>query len=599
MCHFVFEHLSPKLEYMNLNLRAKRNNTFDAIVIGSGITGGWAAKELSEKGLKTLVLERGREVNHITDYTTAEADTWDLPNRGQITTEEIGRHYFKQIRSGRLTEANKHFFVKDDEHPYQEKERFDWFRGYHLGGSSLTWDRHAYRFSDLDFEANLKEGVGVDWPIRYKDLGPWYNHVERFIGVSGSALGLSHLPDGNELMGSLAYNCVERHIKTQIESRWSDRKLMINRVANLSEYYELFRGGEPNHGKRQKCMMRNRCDRGCPYGGYFSSLSSTLPAALATGNLTIATNKYVTEVLYNEGRQVAEGVKVINTATGDNEEYYAKVIFMCASTIDSAAILLNSKSNRFPNGLGNDSGELGHNLMDHHGGIGLVGSTNDFQEYYYKGRRPTGFNIPRFVNTSNSNKSRDFNRGFVFDGRADRDELALDFQEIINSGIGLGAKERILRPPTDWKVRLQGVGEMLPYHQNHFYLDSDNLDKWGIAQPHFDAGYFGENELQMRRRMLQEAQEVFDESRIRATVVVNEKPVFGQAGRVVGSARMGNSASNSVCNNHNQVHGCKNVFLTDGACMPSSGTQSPDLTLMAITCRAVDYAVSEMNKKNI
>ncbi|NVJ46452.1 MAG: GMC family oxidoreductase [Cytophagia bacterium] len=584
---------------MNLNLKAKQNKTFDAIVIGSGITGGWAAKELSEKGLKTLILERGRDVKHIADYTTAELDTWDLPNRGQIAAEEVNAHYFKQVRSGNLTEANKQFFVKDDEHPYQEKVRFDWFRGYHLGGSSLTWDRQTYRFSDLDFEANSKDGIGVDWPIRYKDLEPWYAYVERFIGVAGEKLSVGHLPDGDEMMSALSYNCVERHMKSQIESRWDDRKLMVNRVANLSEYYELFRAGEPNHGKRQKCMMRNRCDRGCPYGGYFSSLSSTLPAALATGNLTIATNKYVTEVLYNEETQKADGVRVINTVTGDNEEYFARVIFLCASTVDSAAILMNSKSGRFPNGLGNDSGELGHNLMDQHAGIGLVGSTNDFQELYYKGRRPTGFNIHRFVNTNASSKSNSFVRGFSYDGIAQREGWGIDFQEIISSGIGLGTKERIMRPPSNWTVRIQALGEMLPYHQNHFYLDETQLDNWGIPQLHFDAGYYGSNEVQMRQKMLEEAQEIFSECRIKVSVVVNDKPVFGRVGRVVGSARMGKDANESICNGNNQVHGCKNVFLTDGACLPSSGTQSPDLTLMAITCRAVDFAVNQMKKTNI
>lgn len=583
---------------MNINLRSKQQNTFDAIVVGSGITGGWAAKELCEKGLKTLVLERGRELKHIEDYTTADLDTWDLPNRGQISPEEVDQHYFKQIRSGQLSEANKHFFVKDDEHPYQEEGRFDWFRGYQLGGSSTTWDRHTYRFSDLDFEANAREGIAIDWPVRYKDLAPWYSYVEKFIGVSGSLTPLRHIPDG-DFIESMPMNCVESHMKRQIEGRWNERHVMVNRVSNLTQYYELIQSGKPNHGNRQRCMMRDRCDRGCPYGGYFSSLSSTIPAALATGNLTIATGKIVSEVLYNETTQRAEGVRVVDVASKQTEEYYAKIIFICASTVNSTSILLNSKSSRFPQGLGNDSGELGHNLMDHHMGVGLVGVTNDFERFYYKGRRPTGFNILRFQNTNSQDKKDSFLRGYNYDGRADRSGWGIDFDEIMLVGVGASTKERLVRPPVDWTVRIQAVGEMLPYHQNHFYLDKDHVDQWGMAQPHFNASHFGENEIEMRKDMFAEAQEIFEECRVRVNIAVNDAPVVGRAQRLMGTARMGRSSKTSVCNSHNQVHGCANVFVTDGSCMTSSGNQSPDLTLMALTCRAVDFAVDQLNKQNL
>jgi choline dehydrogenase-like flavoprotein len=583
---------------MNLNLKAKQNNTYDAIVVGSGITGGWAAKELCEKGLKTLVLERGREVKHIDDYTTAEADTWDLPNRGQIATEEVEKHYFKQIRSGLLSEANKHFFVKDDEHPYVEKGRLDWFRGYQLGGSSITWDRHAYRFSDLDFEANARDGIAIDWPLRYKDLAPWYSYVEKFIGVSGADAPLKHVPDA-ELMDAMGFNCVESHMKKQVEGRWNDRHVMVNKVANLTQYYELYQSGKPNPGGRQRCMMRNRCDRGCPYGGYFSSLSSTLPAALATGNLTIGTGKIVAEVIFNEDTQRAEGVRVVDAVTKQEEVYYARVVFLCAATVNSTSILMNSKSGRFPNGMGNDCGELGHNLMDHHLGVGLIGSTDDFERFYYKGRRPSGVTIPRFQNTSDKDKNSSFLRGFSLEGRADRSGWGIDFKEVIANGVGESTKKRMLRPPSDWNINLFGVGEMLPHHQNAFTLDSQNTDAWDMPVPVFAASYFSENEVEMRKAMLEETKEVFEECRFRVKVVLNEPPSLGRASRLMGTARMGKSNKSAVCNEHNQIHGCNNVYLTDGACMVSSGNQSPDLTLMALTCRAVDHAVKELNKQNL
>ncbi|MCZ6899004.1 MAG: GMC family oxidoreductase, partial [Bacteroidetes bacterium] len=392
---------------MNLNLKVKKEATYDAIVVGTGVSGGWAAKELTEKGLKTLVLERGRMVKHIEDYTTAHLNPWELPYGNRLTTEEE-KIFHAQKRTGYSPRpADKQWWVNDLENPYTEIKPFAWVRGYHLGGRSITWGRHSYRLSDIDFEANAKDGIAVDWPIRYKDLAPWYDYVESFIGVNGQPEGLPQLPDG-KYQPPMELNCLEKHVKQKIAENFSDRILTSGRTANLTQ---------PHHG-RGKCQYRDRCIRGCPFGAYFSSLSSTLPAAEQTGNMTIRPFSIVTEVIFDESKNKATGVRVLDAETRETVEFYAPVIFLNASTLGSTFILLNSRSNRFPNGLGNRSGELGHNLMDHHLGVGAEGEYDGFQDQYYSGRRPNGVYGPRFRNIKDQRK--DYIRGFGYQGGASR-----------------------------------------------------------------------------------------------------------------------------------------------------------------------------------
>ena len=382
---------------------------FDAIVVGTGVSGGWAAKELCEKGLKTLVLERGRMVRHLEDYPTMHLDPWDMKNGGSTSQEDL-KSYNKQKRWG-VNEGNKHFYNNDTEYDYEEDKTFDWIRGTQVGGRSLIWGRQTYRWSDDDFEANLREGIGVDWPVRYKDIAPWYSYVEKYIGVSGEALNLPHLPD-SEFLPPMELNCVEKELQASIAKNYSDRILTIGRVAHITQ-------GAKSKGGRTQCQFRNRCDRGCPFGSYFSSNSATLPAAEQTGNMTLRPHSIVSEVLYDEVTQKAKGVRVIDSLSKEVLEFNAIVIFICASSMASTTILLNSKSNRFPNGLGNDSGELGHNIMDHQLGSGASGSYEGFEDQYYTGRRPNGFYIPRFRNIGGKKDAVDFLRGYGYQGGAD------------------------------------------------------------------------------------------------------------------------------------------------------------------------------------
>ena len=386
---------------LNLNIEQ-----YDAIVVGTGVSGGWAAKELCENGLKTLVLERGRMVKHVEDYTTMNLDPWDMKHGG-ASSQEILKDYDKQSRWG-VNETNRHFYNKDSEHNYDEVKPFDWIRGKQVGGRSLIWGRHTYRWSDLDFEANSKDGYGVDWPIRYKDIAPWYNHVEKYIGISGEALNLPHLPD-SIFLPPMELNCLETHLKESISKSYSDRLMTIGRVAHITQ-------GSKEGAGRIACQFRNRCDRGCPFGAYFSSNSSTLPAAEATGNMTLRPDSIVAEVLYDEKTQKATGVRVVDALTNEYLEFNSKIVFLCASSMASTAILMQSKSNRFPNGMGNDSGELGHNIMDHQLGSGASGRYDGFKDKYYSGRRPNGFYIPRFRNIGKESKKVDFLRGYGFQG---------------------------------------------------------------------------------------------------------------------------------------------------------------------------------------
>ena len=559
---------------------------YDAIVIGTGVSGGWAAKELCEKGLKTLVLERGRMIKHNQDYPTANMEDWEFP-AGDVITQEIKKNQPKQSRTGYVnTESTKHFFVNDIEHPYNEDKRFDWIRGYHVGGRSLLWARQSYRLTPFDFVANKEDGYGVDWPIRYKDLAPWYDYVENYIGVSGENLNLNQFPN-QQLLKPMELNCVEKVLQKSISEKYDSRHMTIGRVAHITE------GTKPGLG-RLSCQFRNRCRRGCPFGAYFSSNSSTLPAAEATGNMTIRPNSIVYEIIYDETKKKATGVKIIDSESKLTYEFKSKIIFMCASTVPTTSILMQSKSSRFPNGLGNDSGELGHNLMDHHFQIGADGTYDGFEDKYYTGRRPNGIYIPRFQNIGGNTKSKDFLRGYGYQGGASR----TDWKEYVKeASYGEELKQAIVKPGK-WVMGLNGFGEVLPYHENKMYLDYDKTDNWGLPTVTFDAK-LRENELSMRKDMQLQAMEMLDKAGFKDIKPYESSYALGLGIHEMGTARMGRDPKTSVLNSFNQMHSVKNIFVSDGSCMTSSGNVNPSLTYMAITARAVDYAVNELRKNNI
>ena len=567
-----------------MNIGQEPKKQYDAIVIGTGISGGWAAKELCEKGLQTLVLERGRGIKHIADYPTANMDPWDFKYGNKVSREEM-KDYPDQSRSGYIKEDAKHWFVKDTEHPYNEDKPFVWMRGYHVGGKSIMWARQSYRMGDLDFEANKKDGFSIDWPIRYKDMAPWYSYVEKHIGVSGMKAGLPQLPDG-EFLPPMDLSCVEEHLRDEIAENFDDRMLMVGRTANIT--------GEKKFKYRGNCQFRNRCIRGCPYGGYFSSLSSTLPAAEETGNMTLRPDSIVTEIIYDADKKKATGVRVIDAETMEEMVFEAKVIFTCASAIASTQILLNSRSDRFPNGLGNDSGELGHNLMDHVFGSGAGGTIEGFEDKYYKGRRPNGVYIPRFQNLGDSKTKKDYLRGFGYQGRATRGDWNRAKNEF---SFGSDLKKE-LSEPGDWHMGIGGFGECLPYHENRMYLNYDKKDKWGLPTVTFDAEY-KENELKMIADIESQAVDMLDKAGFKNIHSWSNKKAFGLAIHECGTARMGRDPKTSILNGWNQVHTVPNVFVTDGASLTSSACQNPSLTYMALTARAADYAVKQLKNGNL
>jgi len=532
-----------------------------------------------------LVLERGRMVKHIEDYTTAHLDPWDLPNGGKTTQEIIDRKP-KQHRTGYTTNpAREHFFVDDVKHPYNEVRRFDWMRGYHVGGRSLMWGRQSYRLSDVDFEANKKEGVAVDWPVRYKDIEPWYDKVEEYIGVSGQNLGLKHFPD-QKLLKPMDLNCVEEHLQNKISEKFDDdRVLTIGRTAHITE------GTKEGLG-RGTCQYRSRCMRGCPYGAYFSSNSSTLPAADATGNMTLRPNSIVHEVIYDDTSKKATGVRIIDAETKETITYNAKVIFLCASSIASASILLQSKSERFPNGLGNDSGELGHNIMDHHFHVGATAIAEGYDDKYDKGRRPNGIYIPRFRNLGGNTNIKSFKRGYGYQGGASRESAS---ELVAELKYGPKLAEAILKPG-EWTVNLLAFGETLPDHNNKMYLDESKKDEWGLPTVTFDAA-FGKNEFEMRKDMQAQAKKMLEAAGYKNVEGYdNGGEAMGLGIHEMGTARMGRDPKTSVLNKHNQIHACKNVYVTDGAFMTSSGCQNPSLTYMAFTARAANHAAKNIKK---
>ena len=559
---------------------------YDAIVVGTGISGGWAAKELCEKGLKTLVLERGPMIKHIEDYPTMNDDPWDYKT-GDVITNETRKTQGKQSRTEYTTkESSKHFFVNDLEHPYNEIERFDWMRGYHVGGRSLTWGRQSYRLTDFDFEANIKEGIAIDWPIRYKDLAPWYNYVEGYIGVSGQNVGLPQFPDGNYLK-PMELNCVEDHLRESISKKYKDRILTIGRTAIITE------GTKPGLG-RMSCQYRARCMRGCPFGAYFSSNSSTLPAAEKTGNMALRPNSIVHEVIYDSNNKKASGVRVIDTETKKTYEFNAKVIFLCASAVASTSILMQSKSDAFPNGLGNSSDQLGRNIMDHHLDVGASAKTDDFKSQYYFGRRNNGIYIPRFRNIGGSTNRKDFLRGYGYQGGGSRNAWT---DKVTELSYGTEFKKEILKPGM-WSIGLGGFGEVLPYEDNRMTLDYEKLDNWGLPTITFNAT-IKENELNMRKDMKQQAMEMLENAGFKDVEGHDDAYAIGLGIHEMGTARMGHDARSSVLNKYNQVHEVPNVFVTDGSAMTSAGNVNPSLTYMALTARAADHAVKELKKMNI
>ena len=564
----------------NFNIDAKKETVYDAIVIGSGISGGWAAKELCEKGLKTLVLERGRIVEHVVDYPTMNLDPWDMELRGGLTPEEKEKHY-KNIRSGWVGKDTEHFWADDAANPYTEKKPFLWLRGHQMGGRSLLWGKQTYRWSDLDFKANAKDGNGVDWPIRYKDIKPWYTYVEKFAGISGEALNLPQLPDSH-FLPPMEMNCVEKHIKGRIEKEFSDRNMIIGRCAHLTQ---------PHNGRGQ-CQNRNRCSRGCPYGAYFSSNAVTLPAANASENLTIRPYSIVQSLVYNEAKEKVTGVRIIDSETNEAIEYSSKIIFVNASTLSTTQILMNSKSSRFENGLGNDSGELGHNLMDHTYRVGAMGKVEGFDDKYYKGRRPNGIYIPRYVNIDENSKSDKFVRGFGFQGEGFRGGNPANIESF-----GADYKDSILKPGP-WEFFITGFAECLPYHDNQVTLNGDVLDKWGQPTLSIDAE-FKANEKALNKQIQEDAVEMLQKVGLRDILGFDKEHPPGYGVHEMGTARMGRDPKTSVLNDFNQVHAAKNVFVTDGACMTSSSCVNPSLTYMALTARAANHAVSELKKLNL
>ena len=556
---------------------------YDAIVVGSGIAGGWAAKELCEKGLKVLMLERGEPYEHIKDYTNAAKEPWQFTHRGSTTVQQK-KDYPVIHRGWAANERVMDSWVNEIDSPYTEIKPFTWWRVYRMGGRSILWGRHSYRWCETDFEANAKDGYGIDWPIRYNDLAPWYDHVEKFAGISGSMEGLPQLPDG-QFLPPVPLNLVEKDVAQKIKTFYKGQRHLINsRVANLTV----------PHNERSNCQFRNRCWEGCPFGGYFSTQSSTLPAAMKTGNLTVRPLSLVTKVLYNKDKKKATGVEVLDISDNKTYEFKSKIVFLCASALNSTWLLFNSATDIWPGGLGSSSNELGHNVMDHHYNLGVSGEIEGFTDIQEQGRRPCGFYIARFANIPGDAKQRDFVRGFGYQGGASRQNWG---REIAELNIGTEFKDALCEPG-GWKIGATGFGEILPYHENKIYLDKNRKDKWGLPVLAMDAE-LKENEMKMRTAIKAELKEMFESAGIRNVHEWDSGHAIGHGIHEMGTARMGNDPKTSVLNKHNQVWDAMNVFVTDGACMTSASCVNPSLTYMAFTARAADHAVAELKKRNL
>jgi len=558
-----------------------QETSYDAIVVGSGISGGWAAKELTEKGLRVLLLERGRNVEHIKDYVNATKAPWQYPHRGGRTRamEEL---YPVLKRDYPLNEKNLDFWASDKDSPYTEVKRFDWYRGYQVGGRSLMWGRQSYRWSEMDFEANSKDGTATDWPIRYADIAPWYDHVERHAGISGSMEGLAQLPDG-KFQPAMPLNCGEELVAGRLRKLYNGRRRIIpGRTANLTQ--ELT--------GRSACQYRDACWLGCPYGAYFSTQSSTLPAAAKTGRLTLKPFTIASEVIFDRDRKRATGVRVLDAITNQTTDYTARVVFLCASTLNSTWLLMRSATDLWPGGLGSSSNELGHNLMDHHFRTGAQGNIEGLDDKYFHGRRPTGFYIPRYRNVAGD--KREYLRGFGYQGSAGRQEWSRAVAEL---GVG-GAFKDAMAQPGRWEIGATAFAEMLPNHANMVSLDQTKKDKWGLPVLKIDCAT-GENEALMRKDMTADMADMLEECGVKNVNTYDAGYFPGMGIHEMGTARMGRDPKTSVLNSHNQVWDALNVFVTDGSCMASSACQNPSLTYMALTARAADYAVRELNRRNI
>lgn len=565
----------------NLAIDSIKERTFDAIVIGTGMTGGWAAKELTENGLKTLVLERGREVKHIEDYPTANLAPWELEHRNRVPNKIMEENPILS-RCHAFSEDKQHLFVKDAEHPYVQDDPFMWIRGYQTGGRSLMWGRMVQRWSKYDFEGPGRDGFAVDWPIRYDDLAPWYSHVEKFIGVSGNKDGLDTLPDG-EFLPPMELTAVEEHFKASVSKTYKDRNMINGRCAHITGNYEHFlkqgRGG---------CQNRDQCRRGCPLGGYFSSNSSTIPWAMKTGNLTMRHGSVVESILYDEALGKAKGVRVIDAQTGEATEYLAKIIFVNAGSFNTNLVLLNSTSNRFPNGLGNDNGLLGKYVAFHNYRAGISAEYEGLLEYRTKGRRPTSGYIPRFRNVTKQETG--FLRGYAstFSGRR---SVNLD-----RDGVGETLKDNLLNPSyaDAWRVSSGMMGETIPKESSYVKLDPDQKDKWGIPLLKISIKY-DDNDEAMIQDFFEQFTEMYEKAGFVNIKTNDTKKPPGLDIHEMGGVRMGKDPKTSLLNKWNQLHACPNVIVSDGACMTSTSTQNPSLTYMALTARAVNHAVKEFN----
>ena len=557
-------------------------NQYDAIVVGSGISGGWAAKELTEKGLKVLLLERGHNIEHIKDYVEQNKPVWEYPHRHYRPTKQMIEDYPKLKRDYPLNERNLSYWASDKENPYTETKRFDWFRGYHVGGRSLMWGRQSYRWSDLDFEANLKDGVAVDWPIRYKDIAPWYSYVEKFIGVSGSKESLPQLPD-SEFLPPMELNVIEKTVASKIKEHYKNaRTLIIGRVAHVTKAIK----------DRTPCQFRNMCWNGCQFGGYFSTQSSTLPAAVKTGNLTLRPFSIVKEVNYDKTTKKATGVTVIDAESKEEMVFNSKIVFLCASAFNSTWILMNSAKDVWKDGLGSSSGELGHNAMDHHFRVGASGDFDGHEDSYYSGFRPNGFYIPRYQNLNGEKKN--YLRGFGYQGGASRNGWE---SQVAEMSFGKDLKD-MMGEPGKWNIGATAFGEMLPYHENKISLDPEKKDKWGLPVLNMDVE-IKENEKKMREDMKNDMKEMLEIAGAKNVNVFESDYAPGMGIHEMGTARMGRDPKSSVLNGNNQVWDCLNVFVTDGACMTSASCVNPSLTYMALTARAANFATEELKKGNL
>ncbi|HTD92383.1 MAG TPA: GMC family oxidoreductase [Chitinophagaceae bacterium] len=568
---------------VNVNNKGVDQHTYDAIVIGSGISGGWAAKELCEKGLKTLVLERGRNIEHIKDYPTYALQRWELPHRGQVTNA-MRKANPLITRAAGYGEDTAHFFVKDEDHPYVQEKPFDWIRGYQVGGKSLTWGRSCQRWSDWDFSAPARYGYATDWPIRYNDIAPWYSHAEKFVGICGTAEGIESMPDG-EFLPAYEFNAVEQHMRDSLKENFN-RHYIAGRWAQLTEVKEIHK----QQGRGQ-CLNRNLCMRGCPFGGYFSSVTGTLPWAAKTGNLTLRPHSVVHSIIYDEKKERATGVRIIDANTKKVTEFFASIIFVNASSLNSNLVLMNSTSNRFPNGLGNDSGVLGKYICFHNYRGSMGGRFDGFTDKYYKVSKPAECVIPNFRNLKTLEK--DFIGGYVIFSGASRQRMDWTVPE----GLGGDYKDQLCEPGP-WTIYMYMQGETMPKASNHVRLSTDQKDQWGIPLLVTSVGY-DDNDDRMVKDFLTEGVAMLEKAGAKDINTYDSKQPPGLDIHEMGGIRMGKDPSTSMLNQWNQLHACKNVFVTDGSCMASTGNQSPSILYMALTARAVDHAVDELKKRNL